>query len=695
MSNKKINSKMLKDLIKEVLSESKRMPTKDELEALIASARIKKGRKANAIRLAIQNDIKNEQFSLTTGEQLSIAQYVKGDGDLADKLKTILKSGGNDKPPSHTMSASSTAASLSNKSSAQDFNTTLSGITSSLTKTTAAQETKKFDEIMVDYKALHKNQATKQNSLQSDFDKKKTQVTKSVGNYGTTVTVNKHQVKVPAKSDMKAPSPAFKFGAANIPMQLKKAILRSFQAFLNPNTALTDLASISESLLMEDTTALDWEDFAAILSDKSSPLFRPAVQAIKQVSNTDAGQPYAKALTSMLNQNVDTATSASVAPAGIPTMDVSDMFGADRKTVPGYVVAAFDSMGLGQASTVKERIELINKYSANLMKAAPDVSEISLGEAMGSIAVLNGLGRIVQRMDDKAAGWAFESFLAQLVNGTTEGTAMGAADFEFGLAPDEVFPAKTKGSAKLISGTSTSQAVSTMSALLPGKKKYVKKTFEAITALGNNSSLGKDDINWGNSRVVYIIGKKLDSSKKGIANPKKVTSVAIYMVEIRRKSGSGEVLAGELTTNNSDITADVGKTGKVEIKLGKAKPIGTITLAKDLAQIDKFGQAALAKIDQEIPKLLKEMEIFSSSTKEYLIGGDASDVDKAVSGYASMFNLVNSVFGSTGAAAQQSGVYAGVQTTSTGVTAQTSTALEEGKITSNFLKKLIQETLKK
>ena len=114
-----------------------------------------------------------------------------------------------------------------------------------------------------------------------------------------------------------------------------------------------------------------------------------------------------------------------------------------------------------------------------------------------------------------------------------------------------------------------------------------------------------------------------------------------------------------------------------------------------MAQIDTFGQAALNKIDSNIPTLLKEMETFSSSTKEYLISGEAGDVNKAVNGYATMFSLINDVFGNTGEAAKQSGVYAGVQTTGTGVTAKTATALAEQKITANFLKKLISESFKR
>ena len=44
------------------------------------------------------------------------------------------------------------------------------------------------------------------------------------------------------------------------------------------------------------------------------------------------------------------------------------------------------------------------------------------------------MANIAKKMDDKAAGWAFRSFLAQLANGTTEGTDYGAGDFSFGAA---------------------------------------------------------------------------------------------------------------------------------------------------------------------------------------------------------------------------------------------------------------------
>ena len=161
--------------------------------------------------------------------------------------------------------------------------------------------------------------------------------------------------------------------------------------------------------------------------------------------------------------------------------------------------------------------------------------------------------------------------------------------------------------------------------------------------------------------------------------------------------------ANQLQADGGTVTLtknDKGNLSSVKIGIGGQTPIGTLTLASDLTKIDKFGQAALKKIDAEIPKLLKEMETFSSSTKEYLIGGESGDVDKAVVGYANMFDLINKVFGApvagtAGAASQQSGVKAGVTATSSGVTAQKSTALEEQKITASFLKKLISESFKR
>lgn len=644
---KKIGKNEFKKLLEGVLSEAtaKKRPTKQQLQDLIAYAQDKYSNQnlnKNKLATAVKKEATRLSLKLDFGEYLSISNHVRLGNDLDDDLKDIL---GSPPPPSGPPPAP----------------------------------------------PIPPTQPPTQPPTGSN-------------NYGKTVQVgqSQHKVKVPKKANMPQVQNQFSFDLQSIPDELKKAILRTFQSYLNSQTAVSDLAKISENLLNEDTTNLDWEDFAAILSDRSSPLFRPAVKAVRQIANTDPTAPYAADLQSMLSQRA-AASSAEVTPS-TPSIDVSDLYGANRQNVPAYVVAAFDAMGLGQTNSVQERIKFINSYSDRLMQSTPDTTNMELGEIMGSIAVINGLARIVQRMDDKAAGWAFESFLAQLVNGTTEGTAMGAADFVFGIGPDDNLPPDTKGSAKLMSSNSFSQSTTTMSNVMPG--------FAAAPATGSTdwddfdytSANGKlikptnqtTPVNWGNKKMVYIMGLKKDSSGSGTAASDKIVEVELYFVEIERTQGQGRIKQGDLTVTNASYTVDSS------IKFTSvSNPIGTIKLASDLSEIDKFGKAALDAVDQNIPKLINQMEVFSRSTKGYLTGGKADDVNKAVEGYAAMYELINKVFGapngqsSTGAASQQSGVTAGVQASSSGVTATKATALAEQKITANFLKKLIKESFKK
>ena len=246
------------------------------------------------------------------------------------------------------------------------------------------------------------------------------------------------------------------------------------------NNAIDDIAGLTETkILKELKTALDWEDFSAILQNPEHPLFKPALRTLKQLKNLRDPSDFTKGLDGLvgnLRGKIDDPTvSSGETFSSLPSVDVADLHGGSRKTVPSYVVDIFNALDLGSIPTLVGRIEKISEISGKILGATDasgalkarsgrtsfNTKDASLGELMATLGVMDSIQKIAKKMDDKASGWAFESFLAQLVNGTTEGTAMGAGDFLFGLGKDDPIPTGIGGSAKFVQGYEVSQAFST------------------------------------------------------------------------------------------------------------------------------------------------------------------------------------------------------------------------------------------
>ena len=188
-----------------------------------------------------------------------------------------------------------------------------------------------------------------------------------------------------------------------------------------------------------------------------------------------------------LRGEIDTAdVSSEETFSSLPSVDVADLHGASRKSVPSYVVDVFNALDLGAIPTLVGRINKISEISGKILGATKkddgtlkartgstgfNTKDASLGELMATLGVMDSIQKIAKKMDDKASGWAFESFLAQLVNGTTEGTDYGAGDFAFGLGVNDPIPTGVGGSAKFVQKTSVTQALSTSVATTKDGKK--------------------------------------------------------------------------------------------------------------------------------------------------------------------------------------------------------------------------------
>jgi len=287
------------------------------------------------------------------------------------------------------------------------------------------------------------------------------------------------------------------------------------------------------------------------------------------------------------------------------------------------------------------------------------------------------LSKIAKKMDNKAAGWAFESFLAQLFNGTTEGTDMGAADFSFGLSEGDVIPSGTKGSAKFINSLTFTQAWSTTSEVL------------------------KND----GDKIVYVVGHKAvstgerDTSDLGLRDARQkefsdIDVVTLYLLTLTNVNGSivadkGTVSGGGGAGKNIPLAS-----GDMRVTIHENARLQSIYLSKNYENLNNWAGEALGKVQTEIPTLIQNLEMFTKKTKSYLSAGREESLSSAVASYVALFDLINQVFGVDSQVSKETGVSTGVEVDGTSIKAKTNTMAEQ-KITPNFLKKLIEESFKK
>ena len=213
--------------------------------------------------------------------------------------------------------------------------------------------------------------------------------------------------------------------------------------------------------------------------------------------------------------------------------------------------------------------------------------------------------------------------------------------------------------------------------------------------------------------MYYIVGfkkkimdaKKSGTSTTGTATVAEIAGVDLYLTEVKRVDGEKDTdipmsaakkypqinygPPGSATYIPGDIS------GKPKFLLSRSLYVGTIVLNKSLKDLDKKAQAAMKKIDANVPKLMNAMNVFGRKTKEYLSGGNVTDMENAADGYVNLFELINEVFGGEAAAAQ-SGVKGGVEVDAakTGIKRRKTSALQENKNNfDNILDKLIKEVI--
>ncbi len=435
--------------------------------------------------------------------------------------------------------------------------------------------------------------------------------------------------KPPEKSETKLelhPKEDWEYSLSNVPNDLKSLILLAFNKIAEP---VKTIAAMSESVISEDISKIEWEDFYTILKNPDNDLHRSAIKAIMMAKNRlNDENPHRRTLEKISKSlGIEPNIAGKQQDSQIPAVDIASAYGQERKQVPKHVVDLFNNLKLSGAKSVTDRIKILNNMTHKITTREFEKSDASMGELISVVAVAGLMARIAKLMDNKAAGWAFESFLAQLVNGTTEGSSMGAADFVYGIGEGDSFPPGALGSAKLISTLEFSQSLGTI-----GK------------AIGAGES------------IYYIVGLKKGDSKK-TAKTKDINQIELHLVEVKRMRGKkgtkpdlSDLRYGPIGSPNSN-TYD-------KFKISDDTYVGTIYLNKDLETLDDLSAAAMKKVNEDLPSLFRAMNGFRNKTESYLSSGLEKSGQNALDDYIELVSLINSVFGSK---AEESGVTLGLK----------------------------------
>jgi hypothetical protein len=433
----------------------------------------------------------------------------------------------------------------------------------------------------------------------------------------------------PEKSEIKielSPNEDWEYNLSNVPNDLKNLILLAFNKITEPVKAI---AAMSESVISEDKSMIEWEDFYTILKNPNNDLHRSAIKAIMMAKNRlNDENPHRKTLEKISKSlGIEPKIAGKQQDSQIPTVDIASVYGQERKQVPKHVVDLFNNLKLSGAKSVTDRIKILNNMTQKITTGEFEKSDASMGELISVVAVAGLMARIAKLMDNKAAGWAFESFLAQLVNGTTEGSSMGAADFIYGIGEGDRFPPGALGSAKLISTLEFSQSLGTIG-----------------DAIGAGQS------------IYYIVGLKKGDSKK-TAKTKDISQVELHLVEVKRIKGK-KGTKPEYSDLKYGALGSPNKQPSKNFSISDQTRIGTIYFNKDLETLETLSAAAMQKVNKDLPSLFRAMNGFKNKTESYLSSGLEQSGQKALDDYIQLVSLINSVFGSK---AEESGVTLGLK----------------------------------
>ena len=310
------------------------------------------------------------------------------------------------------------------------------------------------------------------------------------------------------------------------------------------------------------------------------------------------------------------------------------------------VLKAFEK-AFPKADTFDSRVQSFNDYVNEIAKlAAGETSNTgdNPAEKISKFIMLDLLQQILYDFEASSAGWVFESFLAFIAFGTAIGAGYGAGDFT--IKTDE---GEMEGSAKLLQKASSSQ------------------NFENVKP---------------GEAVRYVIGvKKAQVGDKfaAVSQGQRTGRLEIYILDfertadgknVQRKTVDGKDI-GDLIRINKDFRIPIEPPPDLEPKVMNL----LFLQANDFQDISGL---VVDDISSDLKIAMEKMSSLKANIDEYVMNFDKPEErviysTSAIKDYSDIKNVLipdssKEIFGGN---------------------------LEEQKITSNYLKKIIQETLKK
>ena len=267
--------------------------------------------------------------------------------------------------------------------------------------------------------------------------------------------------------------------------------------------------------------------------------------------------------------------------------------GAESGKFGGAILQSFNTL-FGGASTLKERIEILNRASKAAMGIESDI-KTQVGEDLHkqlNLAIcLDYINAFAKNMDHGAGGYLFEAFVALITSGRVEGKAMGGEDVAM---------------------------VSTSGEELLNSTKYYssKESSQAISKFPRNQPVA----------YVYAYKKdKVDPTTGGTADPDKIVAIDLYVFTVVLDN-SGEVTA------QGDGFAETKGT-EIILNVSNQLPTGTLYLAKSKGESFQDSlESQIKENDTQMKDAYEAMKLYFQETyrantfaKQYMASQKTAD----------------------------------------------------------------------
>ena len=375
----------------------------------------------------------------------------------------------------------------------------------------------------------------------------------------------------------------------------------------SPSKTKTTFKTLRDLDKTGDTNVLDNKDVEAAKGTGGTELDL-AKWLTQTSSKTNLRKDWSKILGTDYNPDVDKTDLAAVGstPSGQSELDDEEMpfsrptmysKGSESGKFGGAILKAFDTL-FGGASTLKERIDILNNASKAAMGIESDIqTQIGrdLRKQLNLAICLDYINAFAKNMDHGSGGYLFEAFVALLTSGRVVGKAMGGEDgVMLSTGGEELL-----SSAKYYSKTSSSQAVSKFPIDQP---------------------------------VTYVFAYKKDDVKgsaKGVSDPDKIAAIDLHIFTVTLDSSGNVSVQG-------DGNATKNK-GNIDLSLTGTNPTGTLFLAKKKGEsFQESLENQIKNNDKQIEESFKNMKLYFQETaranklaKQYLSAQSPNAAKKA------------------------------------------------------------------